>query len=148
MGWRAIRIGLDLPAMLRQQLRALIRAAAGLDLYVKFPMIAEVAELEEARRLLDKELARGAQQGREPPRAIKVGVMLEVPSLLWQLPALLKRVDFLSIGTNDLAQFLVACDRGKPRVANRYGLLSAPMLTLFRHGVAECRRANTPLRMC
>jgi len=148
MGWRAIRIGLDRPAMLRQQLRALIRAAAGLDLYVKFPMIAEVPELEEARRLLDKELARAAREGREPPHSVKVGVMLEVPSLLWQLPALLKRVDFLSIGTNDLAQFLFACDRGNPRVADRYDLLSAPMLALFRHVVAECRAANTPLSMC
>jgi phosphotransferase system enzyme I (PtsP) len=148
MGWRAIRIGLDRPAMLRQQLRALIRAAAGLDLYVKFPMIAEVAELEEARRLLDKELARAAQEEREPPRAVKIGVMLEVPSLLWQLPALLKRIDFLSVGTNDLAQFLFACDRGNPRVADRYDLLSAPILALFRHVIAECRAANTPLSMC
>jgi phosphotransferase system enzyme I (PtsP) len=148
MGWRAIRIGLDRPAMLRQQLRALIRAAAGLDLYVKFPMIAEVAELEEARRLLDKELARAAQEEREPPRAVKIGVMLEVPSLLWQLPALLKRIDFLSVGTNDLAQFLFACDRGNPRVADRYDLLSAPILALFRHVIAACRAANTPLSMC
>jgi phosphotransferase system, enzyme I, PtsP len=148
MGWRAIRIGLDRPAMLRQQLRALIRAAAGRDLYVKFPMIAEVAELEEARRLLDHELARGASEGREPPRSVKVGVMLEVPSLLWQLPALLKRVDFLSIGTNDLAQFLYACDRGNPRLAGRFDLLSAPMLALFRQVVAQCGEAGKPLSMC
>jgi phosphotransferase system, enzyme I, PtsP len=148
MGWRAIRIGLDRPAMLRQQLRALIRAAAGRDLYVKFPMIAEVAELEEARRLLDAELARAGREGREPPRTVKIGVMLEVPSLLWQLPALLKRIDFLSIGTNDLAQFLYACDRSNPRVAQRYDLLSAPMLALFRQVIAECRKAEKPLSMC
>jgi phosphotransferase system enzyme I (PtsP) len=148
MGWRAIRIGLDRPAMLRQQLRALIRAAAGRDLLVKFPMIAEVAELEEARRLLDRELARAAGEGRQPPRSVKVGVMLEVPSLLWQLPALLRRIDFLSVGTNDLAQFLFACDRGNPRVADRYDLLSAPMLALFRHVVDRCREAGTPLSMC
>ncbi len=134
--------------MLRQQLRGLIRAAAGRDLYVKFPMIAEVAELEEARRLLDHELARGAAEVREPPRSVKVGVMLEVPSLLWQLPALLKRVDFLSIGTNDLAQFLYACDRGNPRLAGRFDLLSAPMLALFRQVVAQCGEAGTPLSMC
>ena len=148
MGWRAIRIGLDRPAMLRQQLRALLRAAAGRELFVKFPMIAEVAEFEEARRLLDKEQARAAQEGREPPRSIKVGVMLEVPSLLWQLPALLKRVDFLSVGTNDLAQFLYAFDRGNPRVAGRYDLLSAPMFALFRQVIAQCREAETPLSMC
>jgi len=148
MGWRAIRIGLDRPAMLRQQLRALLRAAAGRDLYVKFPMIAEIAELEEARALLDKEVARLAAEGREPPRSVRVGVMLEVPSLLWQLPALLERVDFLSIGTNDLAQFLFACDRGNPRLADRYDLLSAPMLALFRQVIAACDAAGKPLSMC
>ncbi len=148
MGWRAIRIGLDRPAMLRQQLRALLRAAEGHDLFVKFPMIAEIAELEAARRLLDKERARAAAEGYEPPRAVKIGVMLEVPSLLWQLPALLRRVDFMSIGTNDLAQFLYACDRGNPRLAERYDLLSAPMFALFREVVAQCRSASTQLSMC
>jgi len=148
MGWRAIRIGLDRPAMLRQQLRALLRAAAGRDLYVKFPMIAEIAELEEARALLDKEVVRLATEGREPPRSVRVGVMLEVPSLLWQLPALLERIDFLSIGTNDLAQFLFACDRGNPRLADRYDLLSAPMLALFRQVIAACTAAGKPLSMC
>src|SRR5260370_1326866 len=148
MGWRAIRIGLDRPAMLRQQLRALLRAAGGRELLLKFPMIAEIAELEAARRLLDKESARAAAEGHEPPRSLKLGVMLEVPSLLWQLPALLKRVDFLSIGSNDLAQFLFACDRGNPRLAERYDLLSAPMVALCREVVAQCRAANTPLSMC
>ncbi len=74
--------------------------------------------------------------------------MLEVPSLLWQLPALLQRIDFLSIGTNDLAQFLFACDRGNPRLAERYDLLSAPMIALCREVVAQCRAARTPLSMC
>jgi phosphotransferase system, enzyme I, PtsP len=148
MGWRAIRIGLDRPAMLRQQLRALLRAAGGRDLYVKFPMIAEIAELEQARALLDKEVARLAAEGHAPPHSVKTGVMLEVPSLLWQLPALLERVDFLSIGTNDLAQFLFACDRGNPRLADRYDLLSAPMIALFREVIAQCRAAATPLSMC
>jgi phosphotransferase system enzyme I (PtsP) len=74
--------------------------------------------------------------------------MLEVPSLLWQLPALLARVDFLSVGTNDLAQFLFACDRGNPRVADRYDLLSAPVLALFRELVGQCRKAKKPLSMC
>src|SRR6516162_2876475 len=106
MGWRALRIGLDRPAMLRQQLRALIRAAAGRTLFIKFPMVAEVAELERARALVDMELARAACEGRALPQTVKVGVMLEVPSLLWQLPALCERIDFLSVGTNDLLQFL------------------------------------------
>ena len=148
MGWRAIRIGLDRPAMLRQQLRALLRAASGRDLWIKFPMIAEVAEFDRARALLDLERRRAAEEGFAAPRSVKVGVMLEVPSLLWQLPALLQRVDFLSIGTNDLAQFLFACDRGNPRLADRYDLISAPMIALFRDVVAKCAAANVPLSMC
>jgi phosphotransferase system, enzyme I, PtsP len=148
MGWRAIRIGLDRPAMLRQQLRALLRAAAGRDLWVKFPMIAEVAELERARALLELERRRAAEEGYDPPRSVKVGVMLEVPSLLWQLPALLERVDFLSIGTNDLAAFLFAADRGNPRLADRYDLLSAPMVALFRDVIAKSTAARVPLSMC
>jgi phosphotransferase system enzyme I (PtsP) len=148
MGWRAIRIGLDRPAMLRQQLRALLRAAAGRDLWVKFPMIAEVAELERARALLERERERAGSDGYEPPSSVKIGVMLEVPSLLWQLPALLERIDFLSIGTNDLAQFLFACDRGNPRLADRYDLLSAPMIALLRDVVGKCAAAGVPLSMC
>jgi phosphotransferase system enzyme I (PtsP) len=148
MGWRAIRIGLDRPAMLRQQLRALLRAAAGRELWVKFPMIAEIAELDRARDLLDTEHRRAAAEGHSPPSAVKVGVMLEVPSLLWQLPALLERVDFISIGTNDLAQFLFACDRGNPRLAERYDLLSAPMVALFRDVIAKCADADVMLSIC
>ena len=148
MGWRAIRIGLDRPAMLRQQLRALIRAAGARPLFVKFPMIAEIAELEQARAILDMELARAAKEGRILPAEIKTGVMLEVPALLWQLPALCERVDFLSIGTNDLVQFLFACDRGNPRLADRYDPLSMPMLALFREVIARTRDAGVPLSMC
>jgi phosphotransferase system, enzyme I, PtsP len=148
MGWRAIRIGLDRPAMLRQQLRALIRAAGARPLFVKFPMIAEIAELEQARTILDIELSRAAKEGRILPAVIKTGVMLEVPALLWQLPALCARVDFLSIGTNDLVQFLFACDRGNPRLADRYDPLSMPMLALFREVIARTRDARVPLSMC
>jgi phosphotransferase system enzyme I (PtsP) len=148
MGWRAIRIGLDRPAMLRRQLRALLHAAAGRDLCVKFPMISEVAEFEAAKTLLDRERARIAAEGGEGPRSVSVGVMLEVPALLWQLPALLRRVDFLSVGTNDLAQFKFACDRGNPQLAERYDLLSPPMLALLRHLVRECAAAGKTLSIC
>jgi len=148
MGWRAIRIGLDRPAMLRQQLRALIRAAGGRTLHVKFPMVAEVAELERARALVDIELARAAREGRELPDSVKIGVMLEVPALLWQLPALCERIDFLSVGTNDLLQFLFACDRGNPRLADRYDPLSAPLLALFREIISRSHAAATSLSMC
>src|SRR5262245_21349360 len=95
MGWRAIRIGLDRPAMLRHQLRAFIRGAGARPLFVKFPMIAEVAELDRARAIFDMELARAEKEGRALPEPIKIGVMLEVPALLWQLPALCRRIDFL-----------------------------------------------------
>jgi phosphotransferase system, enzyme I, PtsP len=148
MGWRAIRIGLDRPAMLREQLRALVRAAGGRDLFVKFPMIAELPELKRARALLEMELARAVGEGRAPPASVKIGVMLEVPALLWQLPALCRQIDFLSVGTNDLLQFLFACDRGNPRLADRYDPLSAPMLALLREIVARTRAASVPLSMC
>ena len=148
MGWRAIRIGLDRPAMLRQQLRALIRAARARTLFVKFPMIAEIAELERARALVDMELARATREGRILPKSVKIGVMLEVPGLLWQLPSLCERIDFLSIGTNDLLQFLFACDRGNPQLADRYDPLSAPMLALFREVIARTRAAGVSLSMC
>ena len=148
MGWRAIRIGLDRPAMLRLQLRALIRAAEARTLFVKFPMVAEVAELEQARALVNAELGRATDERRALPESIKIGVMLEVPALLWQLPALCERIDFLSIGTNDLLQFLFACDRGNPRLAERYDPLSAPMLRLFRDVIESTQTAGVPLSMC
>ncbi len=148
MGWRAIRIGLDRPAMLREQLRALVRAAEGRELFVKFPMVAEIPELDRARALLDMELARAASAGCRLPAAVKIGVMLEVPALLWQLPALCRQIDFLSIGTNDLLQFLFACDRGNPRLADRYDPLSSPMLALLREVVEQARHAAVPLSMC
>jgi phosphotransferase system, enzyme I, PtsP len=148
MGWRAIRVGLDRPVMLRHQLRALVRAAAGRQLFVKFPMIAEIAEFERARAMLERELAAAAAGGEPPPLSVKIGVMLEVPALLWQLSALCERVDFLSVGTNDLMQFVFACDRGNPRLADRYDPLSAPMLALFRAIIAEAAAAGVPLSMC
>jgi len=111
-------------------------------------MVAEVAELDHARGIVDMELARAAREGRELPQAVKIGVMLEVPALLWQLPALCERIDFLSVGTNDLLQFLFACDRGNPRLADRYDPLSAPMLALFREVIVQTQRAGVTLSMC
>src|SRR5258708_29273348 len=148
MGWRALRISLDRPAMLRQQVRALLRASAGRPLRVMFPMVAEVAEFDAARLILERELERERKRGGGVPSAVQIGVMLEVPALLFQLPMLLSRVDFVSIGTNDLAQFLFASDRGNPRLADRYDLLSAPMVAVFREVIAKCDAAGTPLSMC
>src|SRR5207237_10890287 len=110
-------------------------------------MIAEVAELDRARAIFDMELTRAEKEGRALPEPIKIGVMLEVPALLWQLPALCRRIDFLSIGTNDLVQFLFACDRGNPRLADRYDPLSMPMMSLFRDATARTRDPGGPLSM-
>jgi phosphotransferase system enzyme I (PtsP) len=137
MGWRSLRIGLDRPATLRRQLRAMLAAARGRDLSIMFPMVATVGEFKAARALLDAEVARVEQK----PATLKVGTMLEVPALLWQLPALMKEVDLVSVGSNDLMQFLFAADRGTPNLANRYDLISPPVLdvleSVVRHAEAE-----------
>ena len=148
MGWRAIRVSLDRPDILRQQLRALIRAAASRELRLMFPMIAEVAEFKAARAWLDKELKWEKELGFPPPSKFSVGAMLEVPSLVLQLPALLKQVDFISVGSNDLFQFLFASDRGNPQLSERYDLLSPLVLTLLRSVAEQCRAAGTPVSLC
>ncbi|NIA71867.1 phosphoenolpyruvate--protein phosphotransferase [Pelagibius litoralis] len=148
MGWRAIRIGLDRPALLRQQLRALLRAAAGRSLSVMFPMISEVAEFEAAKTLLQREVEREKSLGGSLPTEIKVGAMLEVPALALQLPQLLPRCDFLSLGSNDLVQFLFAADRGNPRLARRYDTLSPAVLTLVRDVARRCDEHGVPLTVC
>ena len=124
MGWRSLRVGLDRPALLRRQLRALLLAAGGRELSVMFPMVSTVGEFRAARGLLYAEAARV----RPAPSRLLIGSMIEVPALLWQLPALLREADFVSIGTNDLMQFLFAADRGAATLAGRYDLLSPAAL--------------------
>ena len=148
MGWRAVRMMLDRPSFLRGQLRALIVAAAGRPLALMFPMVAEVAELVAVKELLAAELERARARGQATPARLEVGVMLEVPSLYFQLKALLSRVDFVSIGTNDLSQFLFACDRGNPLLTDRYDVLSPPVMTLIRELVSRCRAAGVQLSVC
>ena len=148
MGWRAIRIGLDRPAMLRGQLRALVQAANGRPLSVMFPMIADVAELLSARKLLDLELERARRRGMTEPERLRVGVMFEVPALAWQLDSLLPHVDFISVGTNDLMQFLFAADRGNSRLAGRYDSLSPALLRLLHFVVEKARPAGVDLAVC
>jgi phosphotransferase system enzyme I (PtsP) len=145
-----MRMMLDRPTILRGQLRALLAAAAaaGQALHLMFPMVAEVAEFEAARRLLDMELRRAAAAGRPVPERVELGVMLEVPSLFWQLPALLSRVAFVSVGSNDLFQFLFACDRGNPALVDRYDALSPPALSFFADLVDRCRAAGVRLSVC
>ncbi|HJS32333.1 MAG TPA: phosphoenolpyruvate--protein phosphotransferase [Alphaproteobacteria bacterium] len=148
MGWRAIRVALDRPLMLRQQLRAMLRAAAGRELSIMFPMVAEVSEFDAARALFELELARERRRGHAVPLRTRVGTMVEVPALFFQLPALLRRVDFVSVGSNDLMQFLYASDRGNPRLADRYDPLS-PGALAFLAGLAQaCTRADVPITLC
>ncbi len=148
LGWRSIRITLDRPAVMRHQLRALLRAAAGRELSVMFPMIAEVAELMQARKILDIEVAREARIGNPLPGKLLVGTMLEVPALALQLDALLPLVDFVSVGTNDLTQFLFAVDRGNPRIAERYDTLAPTMIRFMRYVAAKCREYGVSLSVC
>ena len=148
MGWRAIRVSQDRPAMLRQQLRALVQAAADEDLYVMFPMIAEVSEFRFAHALLMAEVNRQRANGYVPPRRVLVGAMLEVPALIYQLPELLPLLDFLSIGTNDLFQFLFASDRGNYRISERYDVLSPVIFRLLKIILGECARANVSISLC
>jgi phosphotransferase system enzyme I (PtsP) len=148
MGFRAIRLTLDRPAILREQVRGLLRAAGGRRLDLMFPMVTEVAEFDAARELVEIEIARERKRGRTLPSPIHMGTMMEVPSLYWQLPQLLKRVDFLSVGSNDLLQFFFACDRGNPELADRYDALSPPVLRFLRAIAGECEAAGVPLTLC
>jgi phosphotransferase system enzyme I (PtsP) len=148
MGWRATRIGLDRPAILRRQLRALIHSAAGHPLDVMFPFISQAREIDECRRLLSMEMERAKQEGFSPPSPIRVGAMIEVPSLIWQLPQLGKRVDFVSVGSNDLLQFFFACDRGSTHLSERYDSLAPEVLRALRYIVKECRKASIDLSFC
>ncbi|HEY1748263.1 MAG TPA: phosphoenolpyruvate--protein phosphotransferase [Xanthobacteraceae bacterium] len=148
LGWRAIRLGLDRPALLRTQLRALLRAGGGRSLKIMFPMIATVAEFDQARELVELELTHLRRHGHKLPDEVEVGSMVEVPSLLYQLDELLSRVDFLSVGSNDLIQFLYAVDRGNPRVAGRFDPLSKPVLRALKDIADKCLEHGKPVTVC
>ena len=145
LGWRALRIGLDRPALLRMQFRAFIRAAAGRDLKIMAPMVSTVDEFRTARAMFDRELEWSLSRGHEPPRTTSLGVMVEVPSLLWQLDEIAAAADFLSVGSNDLMQYLYAVDRDNSRVANRFDPLERRFPTraaLDRRGGRATRNAG------
>jgi phosphotransferase system enzyme I (PtsP) len=132
IGWRAVRLALDRPALLRMQMRAMLRAAAGRELRVMIPMVSTVSEIDEARRLLEIEKAGQAARGHALPERVLIGAMVEVPSILMELDALMERVDFVSVGSNDLLQFLFAADRTNPLVASRYDPLNVAALRALR----------------
>jgi phosphotransferase system enzyme I (PtsP) len=144
MGWRSLRVGLDRPAVLRRQLRALLLGAGGRKLSVMFPMVATLGEFRQAKALLMAEMGRVSIK----PEHVSVGTMLEVPALLWQIPALMAECDFISIGSNDLVQFIFAADRGTPSLAERYDLLSPPMLSLLEEVSREAAANGMPLSVC
>ena len=148
LGWRAIRIGLDRPGLLRMQLRAMLRAGAHRDLRIMFPMVATIAEFESARAIVERERAYLRRHGYPAPRDLKLGVMVEVPSLLFELDALCRKVDFLSVGSNDLMQYLFAADRDNRRVAHRFDALSAPALAALGAIAEAGERSGTPVTLC
>jgi phosphotransferase system enzyme I (PtsP) len=148
MGWRALRLSLDRSTLMKAQARALIQAASGRVLRVMFPMVSEPWEYEEARKLVEEQLDWARRGHRGVPVRIEFGAMLEVPSLAECLDQLLPRVDFLSIGTNDLTQFLFAADRADPRLAARYDWLSPAILRFLKRVVDSADGASVPIRIC
>ncbi|SHN00822.1 phosphoenolpyruvate--protein phosphotransferase [Roseibium suaedae] len=148
MGWRALRLGLDRPGLLRTQIRALLMAAAGRDLKLMFPMVAEVDEFLLARGLVERELKHLRRHGHAVPEKIRLGVMVEVPSLLFQLDELMQEVDFVSVGSNDLFQFFCAVDRGNTRVADRFDPLSLGFLRALKRIVDKAGAAHVPVTLC
>ena len=148
MGWRAIRVGLDKPGVLRMQLQALLRAANGQPLSVMFPFITQICEFRTARAEMDKAIARETKLGHPLPANLEVGAMLETPSLGFAPDAFFEEVDFISIGGNDLKQFFFAADRENERVRKRYDTLDVSFLAFLEQVIKRCAASNTPLSFC
>lgn len=148
MGWRAIRFGLDRPGILRTQIRALLHAAAGRELKIMFPMVSEVSEFHAAKEVVKRELAHLRRHNHPTPERLQLGVMIEVPSLLYQLDELFQAVDFASVGSNDLFQFFNAVDRGNTRVAARFDPMSVGFLRALRAISERARAYGTPVTLC
>ncbi|MEL7098916.1 MAG: phosphoenolpyruvate--protein phosphotransferase [Pseudomonadota bacterium] len=148
LGWRAIRVGLDKPGVLRMQLQALIRAANGRPLTVMFPFVAQYEEYTRARAEVDKAMEREIKLGHVVPESLEVGAMLETPSLAFAPRKFFEEVGFLSIGGNDLKQFFFAADRENERVRRRYDTLNVSFLSFIERIVERCDETNTPLSFC
>ncbi len=148
LGWRAIRLTLDRPGLLRTQVRALLRAGGGGELRLMLPMVTEIAEITKARELIDREVRHLGRFGHLLPTSLKLGAMVEVPSLLFQLDELMRVVDFVSVGSNDLFQFLTATDRGNGMLSGRFDPLSAPVLRALRQVLDAGTRAGKPVTLC
>jgi phosphotransferase system enzyme I (PtsP) len=148
LGWRAIRIALDRPALLRIQARALLKAAVGRHLRIMFPMVATTAEFHRAKALVQGEIEYLSSHGNALPAKLSLGVMIEVPSLLFEIDEIAQAADFLSIGSNDLMQFLFAADRGNKLVASRFDSISAPALRALRLVARRAAVAGCPVTVC
>ncbi len=148
LGWRAIRVGLDKPGVLRMQLQALIRAANGGPLTVMFPFIAQLEEFRAAKAEIDKAMDRERILGHVLPSSMEIGAMLETPSLAFAPDAFFQEVDFISIGGNDLKQFFFAADRENERVRRRYDTLNVSFLSFLGQIVDRCAKAGKPLSFC
>ena len=148
IGWRAIRIALDRPGLMRYQLRALVAAGAGRHLRIMFPMVTTVEEFIEAKALFKKEIERASKFGATLPNKIEVGVMLETPSLAWSINQICDHAEFVSVGANDLLQFFFAADRDNVRVAERYDPLHPASVSMLRDIAQGCQRNNVPVSVC
>jgi phosphotransferase system, enzyme I, PtsP len=148
MGWRAIRMSLDRPGLFRTQLRALLKAAGGRDLRLMLPMVTEVSEIAATRQIIEREVQHLSRFAHKLPKSFKLGAMLEVPSLLFQLDELMRVVDFISVGSNDLFQFVMAVDRGASHLADRFDPLSVPFLRVLKSIADAGKRNNKPVTLC
>ncbi|MER8485465.1 phosphoenolpyruvate--protein phosphotransferase [Mesorhizobium sp. M1322] len=148
LGWRAIRLTLDRPGLLRTQIRALLKACGGRELKLMLPMVTELGEIAQAREIVDREVRHLSRFAHHLPTSLKLGAMLEVPSLLFQLDELMKAVDFVSVGSNDLFQFVMAVDRGNTQLSDRFDTLSTPFLRVLKQVADAGVRNNTPVTLC
>ncbi|PWK63281.1 phosphotransferase system enzyme I (PtsP) [Aminobacter sp. AP02] len=148
LGWRAIRLTLDRPGLLRTQIRALLKAAGGRELKVMLPMVTELGEIAQAREIIDREVRHLSRFAHHLPTSLKLGAMIEVPSLMWQLDELMQAVDFVSVGSNDLFQFVMAADRGNTQLADRFDPLSVPFLRVLKQIADAGLRNHTPVTLC
>ncbi|MGL4279955.1 MAG: phosphoenolpyruvate--protein phosphotransferase, partial [Albidovulum sp.] len=148
MGWRAVRVGLDKPGVLRMQLQALIRAANGRPLTIMFPLITEMSEFQQARAHALREIHREKSLGHPIPERVEIGAMMETPSLAYAPKAFFELTDFISVGGNDLKQFFFAADRENELVRRRYDTLNLSFLGFLEQIVARCDETSTPLSFC
>jgi phosphotransferase system enzyme I (PtsP) len=148
LGWRSIRISLEMPGLFKVQLRAILRAAARYNVRILFPMISSLEELRRARELLAEAQHELFREGLEHNPEIEVGIMIEVPSAVWLAPRLAREVDFFSVGTNDLIQYLLAADRNNPKVAHLYEAFHPAVISAISEVVNVARAAGKEVGIC